>query len=407
MHKNVSNVTSVLQEVVRQLRQSNPDHQLNDCVAKEARLANQISGCIAEIEQLSNFFEMSLDLFLIVDFSGQIKVVNSAFLSVLGYSESDIISKPFIDLVHPEDIEPSMKEVEKLSYGAVTINFENRYRTKTGQYIDFRWNVAPNRQTSMLYCCAREITGEKKMLSKLLQSAKMSSLGEMAGGIAHEVNNPLAIIYGKAAQITKRIKSGILDADWLENELGKIGHTVERIAKTIRSLRSFSRDVEGDPMELADIQGIISETIELCKERFKAKSIDLIIDCPLDAKIECRPVQLSQILLNLLNNSYDAIEKEAEKWIKINIEFKLKSVLIVITDSGHGIPSGIAEKMMQPFYTTKGTGKGTGLGLSLSKGLAEDHGGTLTYNRDSKNTQFVLELPIKNENTYLMELKSS
>ncbi len=109
-----------------------------------------------------------------------------------------------------------------------------------------------------------------------------------------------------------------------------------------------------------------------------------------------RPTQISQVLLNLLNNSFDAIEERAEKWIRVRFEINSnKKILIIkVTDSGDGIPNEIVHKMMNPFFTTKDIGKGTGLGLSISKGIIEEHGGHLIYNAQSKNTEFVVELPI-------------
>jgi signal transduction histidine kinase len=114
-----------------------------------------------------------------------------------------------------------------------------------------------------------------------------------------------------------------------------------------------------------------------------------------DFTFECRASQIEQVLLNLLSNSIDSISDLPEKWIKIEILPQKDSFTLRFTDSGKGIPMQIADRIMEPFFTTKAVGKGTGLGLSISKGLIESHNGQLLYNNKSKNTEFTIQLPIK------------
>lgn len=228
--------------------------------------------------------------------------------------------------------------------------------------------------------------------AKMVQSSKLATLGEMAGGIAHEINNPLTIINGKAKQIKRLIDSRDVDFERVRTELIKIESTTERIAKIIRGLRSFSRNADADPMEKTKLKQILDDTLELCRERFKNHSIDLEINCSEEILLECRPSQISQILINLLSNSSDAIENLPEKWVSLHVQDHGESILISVTDSGTGIPSSIVERMMNPFFTTKEVGKGTGLGLSISKGIAQDHHGRLKYDPSSRNTRFILEL---------------
>lgn len=233
---------------------------------------------------------------------------------------------------------------------------------------------------------------ERSSREQLIQSAKMSSLGEMAGGIAHEINNPLAIIYGRAGLMKKRVVAGNLNAELLQTDLVKIEDTARRITKIIKGLRSFSRNSEGDPMERARIKAVIEDVLELCREKLRNASIDLRLDCRVDFHIECRPSQIVQILMNLILNSYDAVEALDEKWIEIVVLSTGSSAVVKVVDSGRGISPHVLPKMMQPFFTTKEVGRGTGLGLSISKGIAEEHGGSLSY-VDGPNTTFVLELP--------------
>lgn len=225
-----------------------------------------------------------------------------------------------------------------------------------------------------------------------IQSEKLSALGEMASGIAHEINNPLTIISTMAMNL-RRPKS-TLESDLKLNEsLNKIISTGGRIAKIISGLHAFSRDSFNDPMIPYSIKKIIDNTLELCHERLKSKNIDLKILPFEDLEVDCREVQIAQVIMNLLNNSVDAIERDDEKWIQIDVQDLGDKAVIIISDSGKKIPNAVAEKIMQPFFTTKEIGKGTGLGLSISKGIIENHRGKFYFDRKAQNTTFVIELP--------------
>lgn len=237
-------------------------------------------------------------------------------------------------------------------------------------------------------------TARRSMEASLIAASKMSSLGEMASGIAHEINNPLAIIRGKAAQV----RNALSYSDYCEvgtlADIDKIEATVDRIAKIVRGLQAFSRNAEKDPLSRVNLSKAVSETLDLCQERLKISGVDLRVTTDEKLEICGRSVQICQILMNILSNAVDALEGQREKWIEIKVEGDLRSARICVTDSGPGISEAIAAKMWQPFYTTKEIGKGTGLGLSISKGLIEDHGGSLILDRSRPNTCFVLEFPL-------------
>jgi len=232
---------------------------------------------------------------------------------------------------------------------------------------------------------------------KIIASAKMSSLGEMAGGIAHEINNPLAIIHGRTAQLQEMLRQPSPDLELIKTGLHRIHVTTERIAKIVRGLRSFSRSGENDPFISTPVKQIIEDTLELCRERFRSRSIDLRQRVSFESltSIECRSVQISQVLLNLLNNACDAIANLPEKWVEVSMDVATDHVVISIRDSGRGIPEEVARRMMDPFFSTKDIGQGTGLGLSISNGIVEEHGGVLEYDRRSENTCFHVILPMR------------
>ncbi len=230
-----------------------------------------------------------------------------------------------------------------------------------------------------------------------IQAAKMATLGEMASGIAHEINNPLTIIHVRAATMRSAYDEGILKPKDIHDGLQKIEDTSMRIAQIIKGLRSFSRRADQDPMTSSSIQNILSDTLGLCQERLKNLDIDLRIVPFDDIFISCQPTQISQVLINLIGNACDAVEKQKERWIEIAVTQSQGFAKISVTDSGPGIDEETAQKMMQPFYTTKPVGKGTGLGLSISKGLVEAQKGKFYHEKQSQNTRFVIEIPLSHD----------
>nr|BDT27692.1 ATP-binding protein [Bacteriovorax sp. HI3] len=225
-----------------------------------------------------------------------------------------------------------------------------------------------------------------------IQASKLSSLGEMASGVAHEINNPLTIISALATRTKKNLRDPNIPLEKNEENLERIIATVDRIAKIIRGLRAFSRDSNGDAFARKRISEIVGMALELCQEKFRDNGIEIQLELGAEVEIECREVQIVQVLVNLLNNSLDAIQQLPVKWVKISISETQEKVAIHVTDSGLGIKKEVADQMMLPFYTTKDIGKGTGLGLSISKGIIEAHEGKFYYRREDSHTSFVIEL---------------
>lgn len=225
-----------------------------------------------------------------------------------------------------------------------------------------------------------------------IQSAKLTTLGEMASNIAHEINNPLTVI-STLAMISKL--PGPLDQNGtrINSNLDKIMQTVDRIAKIIQSLRTFSRDSYNDPILPTSIQSILNTTFELCLQRLKNNNIEVSVDPFEERFINCREHQIVQVLMNLLNNSLDALDGQKNKFIKIKIHDAGKNVRIMVQDNGPKISDEVVEKMMNPFFTTKEMGKGTGLGLSISKGIIENLNGEFYFDKNQELTTFVIEIP--------------
>ncbi len=225
-------------------------------------------------------------------------------------------------------------------------------------------------------------------------ASKLSALGEMAGGMAHEINTPLATIKLLTSQAQYEVNGDIPDLENLGNYLSNIDRTVDRVGKIVKSLKIFARDGEADSFEIANLETVFDDTISLCKERCKLHGIALEVSLPtVPVYISCREVQICQVLLNLINNAHDAIEVLPERWIEVKLTELLDTVEIRVTDSGAGIPSDLREKIFNPFFTTKGIGKGTGMGLSISHSIVREHKGEFYIDDLCQNTCFVVSLP--------------
>lgn len=230
---------------------------------------------------------------------------------------------------------------------------------------------------------------------QLINAARLSSLGMMASGVAHEINNPLTIISGRARLISKLSDLPNLDPAKIKDYSENIILTVDKVTKVVKSMRLLARDGSKDGFSIIPLEQVINSTLDISREKLKNSNINITIDEIPDVQIECREVQLGQVLINLINNSFDAISNLTEKWIEIKFEAFTDRVKIKIIDSGSGIPAEIASKLMVPFFTTKEPGKGTGLGLSISRSIITDHQGKFEIDSECKNTCFVIELPFR------------
>jgi C4-dicarboxylate-specific signal transduction histidine kinase len=230
----------------------------------------------------------------------------------------------------------------------------------------------------------------------LTHSYKLASLGEMAGGVAHEINNPLTVIQLHSDAFKRLFNKGELDQAAVGKRIEAITNSVNRIVKVITNLRYFSRDASQDPMTEASIQSVIDQTLTFCKLRFMEKGVEIKSrDIP-DLKVRCRPAQLAQALLNILNNSFEAVVRDShtEKVILLEVSEVHQEALIRITDSGPGIPQDIRDRIFDPFFSTKDIGEGMGLGLSVSMGMIESQNGRLKLDETSEQTCFVIQLPL-------------
>ncbi|MCB0392244.1 MAG: GHKL domain-containing protein [Bdellovibrionales bacterium] len=234
----------------------------------------------------------------------------------------------------------------------------------------------------------------KRQQMQLTQSAKLVALGEMAGGVAHEINTPLTVISNHIFNLKTMQELGSMNEEILNESLDKIDSTVQRIASIVRGLQNMSRDGSLDKLRMTPLSEIINEAYSMCEERFRSRGIEFI-NPKVSKKVQvmCRKVEIAQVLVNLLNNAFDAVQDSEVKQIAIQVSEKEENIEISVIDSGPGVPEEIQEKLFQPFFTTKPIGKGTGLGLSISHGIINHHHGELYYSDKKGRSEFIISLP--------------
>jgi signal transduction histidine kinase len=231
----------------------------------------------------------------------------------------------------------------------------------------------------------------------LAYASRLSAVGELAGAIAHEINTPLATISLVTEALKKNLASVPTELPLKVNDhLDMLGKLTDRIAKIVRSLRSVCRAGNGDPFTTATIDRIVSDTEELCVEKLRMNAINFSVkkEVEFETGIECRTVQVVQVLLNLISNACDAIKEHEQRWIVLEVSQLDDYIEFRVTDSGPRISDKVAAKLFTPLFSTKPEGQGSGIGLHVSKRIIESHGGKIALNREYPNTQFVIRLPI-------------
>ncbi len=232
----------------------------------------------------------------------------------------------------------------------------------------------------------------KERNDKLFSQSKYSELGMMSAGIAHEINNPLAVIQARTTQLLRIYRDPTKQQE-LSEGLQQVLYTSERINRTIQGVREFVHQDERMPDTEIRIKDLVDDVLSFCGQRMKNHGVNLRFYRLEKFTVRGHKIQLEQVILNLLNNAFDAIEFLPDKWIEVSVSETPQMIQIFVKDSGAGIPPEIATRMMEPFYSTKEIGKGTGLGLALARGIVEKHGGSLVYVSDEAHTTFMLELP--------------
>jgi PAS domain S-box-containing protein len=339
------------------------------------------------------------------DAKGVITYVNDKFCEVSGYEREELVGKTHKIInsgYHPKEFFVDLwktisagrvwrgevcnrNKLGKIYWVFTTIVPFLDELGKPVQFLSIRYEITELKEAQ------RVISDQQE---KLVAASRLSAIGEMAAAITHEINNPLGVILGRVEMLKSMLQDQILNREEIQHVADTIEVTGQRIAKIVKSMKTMAHHQEEEPTERVSLNSILTDAIDLCLYRFKNHGIEFQFKpVPENLYVQCRSHQIVQVLVNLFNNSFDAITNGKEKWVKLEVFEGTEKIDVVVSDSGHGIPKEIQEKMFNPFFSTKAVQYGTGLGLSISQGLLNKNGGSLTYDSKSPHTRFIVSLP--------------
>jgi PAS domain S-box-containing protein len=358
-------------------------------------------------EFLESVIDGSHDAIMITDSSGIILSANKALTMMLGLSKEEIVGSPPSAVFDPSCRRSVYNAVHE-GFGIGYALFEAAHTKQDGTRVETENNFALIKDENGALIggvvIMRDITERKKMQQKLLQSEKMRSLGQLAGGVAHDFNNVLTAIIGRVQLLLKALdgSTGRTSPNHNREKIREDMRVIEKAAmdgaETVRRIQQFSRRRDDeDYFSNADCNEIVKDAIAFTSVRWKgeAESQGITIRvqedlAPLPA-VACRVSELREVIINILNNAFDAMPEGGA--VTVQTRSHKGRVFLDISDTGTGIPPEAQPRIFEPFFTTKGL-RSTGLGMSISYGIIERHRGTLSVHETSPSgTTFRIELP--------------
>jgi PAS domain S-box-containing protein len=372
---------------------------------------------------------MPLSLIL-TDADDIIRVVNRTTHSLLGFNQGELVGQP-LSILHVKGNKDDLSNIDALSNHDTQ---EIHYRSKNGDAIPVLFTssaIYDDAEKLMgIVCIAQDLTAMRTLETQLLQSEKMASIGQLAAGVAHEINNPMGFIYSNLGTLSEYIedltdilssygdldkavaagdldkaraqlekvhaKKQSLDLDYLLDDIGQLidesREGADRVRKIVLNLKEFSH-VDKEEKMPANINDGVESTLNIVWNELKYKA-DVEREYGDIPEVYCYIQELNQVFMNLLVNAAHAIEGHGT--IKVRTYCEESSVCVSIADTGKGMSAEVQKRIFEPFYTTKVVGEGTGLGLSIGYGIVVDkHGGQLLVDSsEGKGTTFTIKIPI-------------
>jgi len=370
----------------------------------DARKKGELALAESE-ERFRELYEQAPIAYQSLDSQGNLVDVNTPWLSLLGYEREEVIGKWFGEFLMPDQLEHFRTGFPAFKVAGSVTGVEFAMLTKRGSHlqvsIDGKVGHSADGAFRQTHCVVHDVGAQRKLEAHLRQQQKLESIGTLASGVAHEINNPLMGMINYADLI-----GGNAEAETIKEYSQVIVTEGHRIATIVRDLLSFSRQ-DNEAHSPARIKDIIEISLSLVGSTLQKDQITLDLDVPDSLPtVKCRSQQIQQVVINLLCNARDALnerypkydenklvrittrlfEREGEDWIRTTIE-----------DHGIGISEDVAQRIFDPFFTTKTRDQGTGLGLSVSFGIVREHHGELTVDSvEGEFTRFHMDLRVNN-----------
>lgn len=343
----------------------------------------------------------------VTDRHGVTVYVNDKFCEISEYSREELIGSTYRIInsgYHPRSF---FTDLWKTIGSGKVWHGEIKNKSKSGTYYWVNTTIVPfldaNGRPYQYLSIRQDITELKQaqqtileQQAKLVASSKLSALGELSAALTHEINNPLAVILGRTEMLRNLLARENPDLKTAQSMMESIEITGRRIEKIMGTVRALAHGGDAEPLQKITLQALLENSLDMVRSRMRNHGIQLRVNMHApDMPLVCRPTEIFQILLNLLNNAHDAARDQSPSWVEVQTESHENGVLISVLDSGPGVPADVLPKLFQPFFTTKEVGVGTGLGLTISNSLAHRNGCRLFHDPSSSNTRFCLVLPLQ------------
>ena len=346
---------------------------------ENARLVELLSSAKREWEQTVDAITQGI---CIIDAQGTVRRANRVFADLVQTPITAIPGRPWLALLPPPWAEPVGRAVMERTPTTVELRAGER---------PLILSTIPLADPGAAVLVFEDQTDKRRLQDQLIQSEKMSAIGQLIAGVAHDLNNPLASVVGFSDFL---VEAGDVPPALLE-PLQVIRQEAERAATIVKNLLSFARSQEGE-RKVQPIGPILESTLALLRNQLMAHKVEATLETEPDLPdLELSANQIKQVFVNLINNAAQAIASDGRSGrIWITAKRWLDGVAVTVADNGPGIPEEIAQHVFEPFFTTKREGEGTGLGLSICQGIVKEHGGRMTLDtRPGAGVTFTVELP--------------
>ena len=367
-----------------------------------------------EADDATDFFGMSLDHLCVAGFDGYFKRVNPSWTRTLGWSQAELMARPSIELVHVDDREATLAARRTVAGGASVTGLVNRYQCKDGSYRWFEWRSVGHTGRGLVYAAARDVTEQKlaearlqeakdlqaKLERQLIFSDRMASVGTLAAGVAHEINNPLSSVTANVELLIDAIAalgpepSAEARAQLIEMAADAAAGA-ERIRTIVLSLKTFSR-AGAEQRRPIDIEPVLQLAIDMARSEIRHRG-RLVKELGRTPRVDGDEARLGQVFINLLVNAAQALPERGDDEQEIRVVTSTDGAgraVIEVRDTGTGIPPSLLGRIFDPFFTTKPVGAGTGLGLSICHNLVVAMGGEISVTSEvGRGTTFRVVLP--------------
>ena len=373
------------------------------------RVDNELIGTVATLRDITepkraqdtlsrsearyrNLVESASDAIVTLDANGRFTTVNHAAEIISGYRREELVGQWFAPMLSDDELPKALAHFQKALAGETGL-FESRFYRKDGEARTISITYSTPQRDEEVLCLIRDVTDQKMLQEQLIQSEKMSAIGQLVSGVAHELNNPLAGI-SAFAQLLLAEKRFPPDQ---RTAAETIYSEARRASRIVQNLLTFARQHKAEKGPAA-INQVLDDTLELRGYELRVRGIDVrreydeaLPDTMGDGH------QLQQVFLNLITNAEQAMERAEGRHHRLTVRTRRSgdAIRIEIEDTGSGVPANLLERIFNPFFTTKPTGHGTGLGLSISLGIVREHEGRIwAENAPQGGARFVVELPV-------------